>query len=111
MLSLKQAGNLTVIVFYWQVAGRWKNWRGFWYNLPTMKLPLTIKVFYEGTSKDAPWVSYNPELDVASCGPTEKKARENLKEAIDIVLSGAKEDGNLKELLKSAGFTIKGKSV
>ena len=64
-----------------------------------MKLPLTIKVFYEGTSKDAPWVSYNPELDVASCGPTEKKARENLKEAIDIVLSGAKEDGNLKELL------------
>ena len=69
-----------------------------------MKLPLTIKVFHEGTSKDAPWVSYNPELDVASCGPTEKKARENLKEAIDIVLSGAKEDGNLKELLQESGF-------
>ena len=69
-----------------------------------MKLPLTIKVFYEGTSKDAPWVSYNQELDVASCGPTEKKARENLKEAIDIVLSGAKEDGNLKELLQESGF-------
>lgn len=75
-----------------------------------MKLPLTIKVFYEGTSKDAPWVSFNPELNVASCGPTEKKARENLKEVIDTVLEGAKEDGNLEELLKESGFSIeKGK--
>ena len=75
-----------------------------------MKLPLTIKVFYEGTSKDAPWVSFNPELNVASCGPTEKKASENLKEAIDIVLAGAKKDGNLEELLKESGFNLeKGK--
>ena len=71
-----------------------------------MKLPLTIKGFYEASSKDAPWVSYNPELDVASCGPTEKKARENLKEAIDMVLEGAKEDGNLGELLRESGFNI-----
>ena len=72
-----------------------------------MKLPLTIKVFYEGTSKDAPWVSFNPELNVASCGPTEKKAQENLKEAIDIVLKGAKEDGNLEQLLEESGFNLK----
>lgn len=73
-------------------------------------MPLTIKVFYEDTSKDAPWVSYNPELNVASCGPTEKKARENLHEAMEIVLKGAKEDGNLEELLSEAGFSIgKGK--
>ena len=71
-----------------------------------MKLPLTLKVFYEGISKDAPWVSYNPELNVASCGPTEKKARENLKEVIDTVLVGAKEDGNLEELLEEAGFAL-----
>ena len=71
-----------------------------------MKLRLTIKVFYEGTSKDAPWVSYNPELNVASCGPTEKKARENLREAIEIVLEGAKQDGNLRELLRESGFEI-----
>lgn len=75
-----------------------------------MNLPLTIKVFYEGTSKDAPWVSYNPELNVASCGPTEKKAKNNLKEAVGIVLRGAKEDGNLTELLKESGFELaKGK--
>lgn len=63
------------------------------------------------SSKDAPWVAYNPELDVASCGPTEKKARENLKEALGIVLVGAKKDGNLVDLLKNAGFTVKGKSI
>lgn len=76
-----------------------------------MKLPLTVKVFMDKSSKDAPWVAYNPELDVASCGPTEKKARENLKEALGIVLVGAKKDGNLVDLLKNAGFTVKGKSI
>lgn len=76
-----------------------------------MKLPLTVKVFLDESSKDAPWVAYNPELDVASCGPTEKKARENLKEALDIVLVGAKKDGNLEELLKNAGFSVKGKNI
>ena len=76
-----------------------------------MKLPLTIKVFYEESSRDAPWVAHNPELNVASCGPTEKKARENLKEAIDMVLTGAKEDGNLNDFLKEAGFNLKGGKI
>ena len=65
----------------------------------------------DNSSSDAPWVAYNPELDVASCGPTEKKARENLKEALDIVLVGAKKDGNLEDLLTNAGFTVKGNSI
>ena len=73
------------------------------YNTFDMKLPFTVKVFVDESSKDAPWIAYNPELDVASCGPTEKKARENLKEALDIVLVGAKKDGNLEDLLKNAG--------
>jgi len=76
-----------------------------------MKLPFTVKVFLDESSKDAPWVAYNPELDVASCGPTEKKARENLKEALGVVLVGAKKDGNLGDLLKNAGFNVKGKSI
>lgn len=76
-----------------------------------MKLPFTIKVFVDDSSKDAPWVAYNPELDAASCGPTEKKARENLIEALDIVLVGAKNDGNLEDLLKNAGFMVKGDSI
>ena len=76
-----------------------------------MKLPFTVKVFLDEASGDAPWVAYNPELDVASCGPTEKKARANLKEALDIVLAGAKKDGNLEELLKNSGFTVKGSKI
>src|SRR3989344_5002871 len=77
------------------------------YNAFDMKLPFTVKVFVDESSKDAPWIAYNPELDVASCGPSEKKARQNLKEAIDIVLIGAKKDGNLEDLLKNSGFTVK----
>ncbi len=76
-----------------------------------MKLPFTVKVFLDEASSDASWVAYNPELDVASCGPTEKKARKNLKEALDIVLVGAKKDGNLGELLKNSGFMVKGNKI
>ena len=49
-------------------------------------LPLTIKIMVDNNSKDAPFVAYSPELEVASCGPTEEKARENLKEVVSIVL-------------------------
>lgn len=76
-----------------------------------MKLPLTIKVFYEGTSKDAPWVSFNPEFKVASCGPTPKKAEANLKEAIRGVLETCDDIGTLENVLNDAGFLIKDKKV
>ena len=68
-------------------------------------LPITVKIIYEKEATDAPYVAYSPELDVASAGPSETIARQNLKEAIDIVLEGAKEDGNLEELLEEAGFS------
>lgn len=71
-----------------------------------IQLPLTIKVFKDNKSKSAPWVAYTPELDIASCGPTIDKAKDNLKETIEIVLKGAVKDGNLKELLIDAGFEI-----
>jgi len=67
-------------------------------------LPLTVKVMYDKSSSDAPFVAYNPELDVASCGPTEEKARENLHEAVELVIEHAKKKGNLNVLLKEAGF-------
>lgn len=41
-------------------------------------------------SSDAPFVAYSPELDVASCGPTEETARQNLHEAVTIVLEETK---------------------
>ena len=67
-------------------------------------LPITVKIIYEKESADAPYVAYSPELDVASAGPTEVVARKNLKEAINLVLEGAKEDGNLDEFLEEIGF-------
>lgn len=67
-------------------------------------LPLTVKIIYEKESKDAPFVAYTPELDVVSCGPTEEKARENLREVVEIVLEEAQRKGKLDELLKEMGF-------
>lgn len=66
--------------------------------------PLTVKIIYDKESSDAPYVAYNPEFDVASCGPTEEKARQNLQEVVKIVLEEAKKKGKLEELLKEMGF-------
>ena len=68
---------------------------------------MTIKITYDKRSKDAPFIAYTPELDVASCGPTEKKARKNLHEAVQIVLEEAKKKGKLVELLEELGFEKK----
>lgn len=69
-------------------------------------IPLTIKIMIDKRSKDAPYVAYTPELDIASCGPNIQKAKKNLSEAVGIILKGAAEDGNLKDLLLDAGFEI-----
>lgn len=67
-------------------------------------LPITIKIIYEKESSDAPFVAYSPELDLASAGPSEAVAKENLREAINLVMKGAKEDDNLDEFLEDVGF-------
>src|SRR3990167_7168487 len=71
-----------------------------------IQIPLTIKLTEDKQSKSAPWVAYTPELDVASCGPTPDKAKKNLEEAVGIVLRGAADDGNLRDLLIESGFEI-----
>ena len=67
-------------------------------------LPLTVKIIVDKHSKDAPFVAYNPELDVASCGPTEEKARKNLQGAVEIILKEVQKKGQLTELLEDLGF-------
>lgn len=67
-------------------------------------LPLTVKIIIDKRSKDAPFVAYTPELDVASCGPTEEKARKNLQEAVAITLEEVKKKGKLNDLLEELGF-------
>ena len=65
-----------------------------------MKLKLTEELWKEGNM----YVSYCPELDIASCGETVDQAKMNLKEVILINLEEAKKIGTLDELLQDAGF-------
>lgn len=69
-----------------------------------LMVPLTVKIIIDKHSKDAPFVAYTPELDVASCGPTEEKARKNLQEAVNIVIEEVESKGKLNELLEELGF-------
>ena len=67
-------------------------------------MPLSVKLMYDKSSSDAPYVAYNPELDIASCGPTEEKARSNLHEVVEIVIEEAKKKNKLSELLRESGL-------
>ena len=67
-------------------------------------LPMTVKITIDKRSKDAPFVAYTPEFDLASCGPTEEKAKKNLHEAVGIFLEEMKGKGKLEEFLKEFGF-------
>jgi len=69
-----------------------------------LSLPLTVKIMIDKRSKDAPFIAYSPEMDVASCGPTEEKARANLHEAIEIVLEEEKNQGTITTFLETLGF-------
>ena len=65
-----------------------------------MKFKLTEELWKEGNM----YVSYCPELDIASCGETVDQAKPNLKEVILINLEEAQKLGTLDELLQEAGF-------
>ena len=67
---------------------------------------MTIKIMVDKRSKDAPFVAYTPELDVASCGPTEEKARQNLHNAVEIIVEEAEKKGTLKKLLHQRVISI-----
>lgn len=65
-----------------------------------MKLKLTEELWREGSM----YVSYCPELDIASCGESVEQAKKNLKEVILINLEEAQKLGTLATLLQEAGF-------
>jgi predicted RNase H-like HicB family nuclease len=65
-----------------------------------MKLKLTEELWKEGNM----YISYCPELDIASCGETVDQAKKNLGEVILINLEEAQQIGTLEELLQEAGF-------
>ncbi len=63
-------------------------------------LTFTAQVFKEGKQ----YVSFNPELRVASCGKTPLEARQALSRAMGAFIRAAKEMGTLDEILEEAGF-------
>jgi len=65
-----------------------------------MKLKLTEELWKEGNM----YVSYCPELEIASCGENVDQAKKNLKEVILINLEEAQKLGTLDDLLLDAGF-------
>src|SRR3989344_8049197 len=70
------------------------------------KLTFTIQIFKEGKQ----FVSFNPELRVASCGKTAEIAKENIKDAIRGFLLSARKKGTLGDILEEAGFVQQKKS-
>ncbi|KKR09870.1 MAG: hypothetical protein UT37_C0009G0021 [Parcubacteria group bacterium GW2011_GWA2_39_18] len=74
--------------------------------MENLNLPLTIKLFKENSSKEAPFVAYNPELDISSCGKNEEEAKKMLTKAIELLLKGARDDGTLKLILEEAGLSL-----
>lgn len=69
-------------------------------------LTFTTQVFREGKQ----YVSYNPELEVASCGDSPEEAKENLREAIEGFVAVAAENGTLDDILEAAGYVKDKKS-
>jgi predicted RNase H-like HicB family nuclease len=65
-----------------------------------MIIKLTEELWKEGNM----YVSYCPELDIASCGESVEQAKKNLKEVISINLEEAQKMGTFEKLLEEAGF-------
>jgi len=65
-----------------------------------MKIKLTEEIWKEGNM----YVSYCPELDIASCGESVEQARKNLKEVILINIEETQKLGTFDQFLQEAGF-------
>jgi hypothetical protein len=65
-----------------------------------MEIEFTTQVFKEGPT----FVAYTRELDLSSCGSTQAKAVDNLKEAVRLFLEEAGKIGSLDQILEEAGY-------
>ena len=67
-------------------------------------MPLAIKVFYEGTSEESPYVAYSSEMELCAGGKTSDEAKRNLVNVIEEVLDYKSDDGTLDAYLLELGF-------
>jgi predicted RNase H-like HicB family nuclease len=66
-----------------------------------VKIKVTEEIWKEGNM----YVSYCPELDMASCGESVEESKKNQKEVISINFAECRKMGALNQLLQDAGFT------
>lgn len=64
------------------------------------QIEFTSLIFKEGSA----FVSYSPELGVASCGDTVEEARRRLLEAVRLFLEESQRMGTLSDILREEGF-------
>lgn len=64
------------------------------------QIAFTSLIFKEGPA----FVSYCPELSVASCGDTIEESRRRLVEAVRLFLEESQHMGTLQEILREEGF-------
>ncbi len=64
------------------------------------EIAFTALIFKEGDA----FVSFCPELGVASCGDTVEDARHRLPEAVRLFLEESQRMGTLQDLLREEGF-------
>jgi predicted RNase H-like HicB family nuclease len=69
-----------------------------------IRAQFNLKVPVKITQKKKWYVASCPILDVHSQGETEKKAKENLAEALSLFLISCFERGTLDQVLKNCGF-------
>jgi predicted RNase H-like HicB family nuclease len=72
-----------------------------------MDIQFTTQVFKEGRT----FVAHTRELDLSSCGATERRAIQNLKEAVRLFLEEAGRMGTLDQILEEAGYLKSGKGL
>jgi len=65
-----------------------------------MKMRLTEKIWKEGNM----YVSYCPELDIASCGEDVQQTKKNLTEAILINIEETKNLGTFERFIEDCGL-------
>ena len=65
-----------------------------------MKFRLTEEIWKEGNM----YVSYCPELDIASCGEDVQQAKTNLLEAIHINIEETQKMGTFEQFLEESGL-------
>ena len=65
-----------------------------------MEIQFTTQIFKEGRT----FVAHTRELDLSSCGGTQQRAVQNLKEAVRLFLEEAEKMGSLEQILDEAGY-------